>query len=228
MNKVETENNQYWLNRWQNNDVENFCQESPNEFLVKHFPKLKVSDFSTCVIPMCGCSIDILFFLYKGIKVIGIELSEKAVISFFTQNHIEYEVIEEDGYKYYKGDSVVIYVSDIFNLPKIAKNLPEFDIWYDRGAYIALPSELRAKYAKMMLEVCSEKTQILLLVMEHDKNPEIQTPPFSASQSELINNFSPSIEFKLIDSELREDIPDYRKAEGMTFQYYKAYIKKQD
>ena len=225
MNKVETNNNQYWLNRWQNNDIENFSQESPNEFLVKHFSKLKTTSSSTCLMPMCGSSIDILFFLSKGIKVVGVELSEKAVISFFTENRIKYEVIEENGYKYYKGEDVVIYVSDIFNLPGIVKSIPTFDIWYDRGAYIALPKDLRAKYAKMMLEVCSDKTQILLLVMEHDKDPEIQTPPFSASESELIYNFSPNIKFKLIDSELRDNIPDYRKAEGMTFQYYKTYIR---
>ncbi|AIT09544.1 thiopurine S-methyltransferase [Candidatus Francisella endociliophora] len=224
MNEVETNNNQYWLNRWQNNDVENFCQDAPNEFLVKHFPKLKVDESSVCLIPMCGCSIDILFFLSKGIKVVGIELSEKAVLSFFKQNNIKYETIEENGYKYYKGKDVVIYVSDIFNLPKIAKNLPTFDIWYDRGAYIALPHDIRAKYAKMMLEVCSDKTQILLLVMEHDKKS--QTPPYSVTQDELIKNFYPDIKFKLIDSEQRENIPDYRKAEGITFQYYKTYIRK--
>ncbi|ASG67070.1 thiopurine S-methyltransferase [Francisella halioticida] len=225
MNKVEIDNNQYWLNRWQNNDIENFSQESPNEFLIKHFSKLKITSSSTCLIPMCGSSIDILFFLSKGIKVIGIELSEKAAVSFFAENHIKYEIVDKNGYRYYKGDNVVIYVSDIFNLSEIVKNIPTFDIWYDRGAYIALPKELRAKYAKMMLEVCSGKTQILLLVMEHDRKS--QTPPFSVSQDELIKNFSPNIEFTLIDSELRDNIPDYRKAEGMTFQYYKTYIREQ-
>ncbi|WP_150467787.1 thiopurine S-methyltransferase [Francisella sp. SYW-9] len=223
MDKIDTNNNQYWLDRWQNNDVENFCQESPNEFLVKHFSKLQITSSSTCFMPMCGKSIDILFFLSKGVKVVGVELSEKAVISFFTENRIKYEVIEEKDYKYYKGEDVVIYVSDIFNLPEILKNLPSFDIWYDRGAYIALPPELRERYAKMMQETCSDKTQILLLVMEHDK--EAQTPPFSVSQDELGKNFSPNINFGLIDSQSRDTIPDYRKAEGMTFQYYKTYIR---
>ncbi|MDE5018711.1 thiopurine S-methyltransferase, partial [Francisella tularensis subsp. holarctica] len=81
-----------------------------------------------------------------------------------------------------------IYVADIFNLPKISNNLPVFDIWYDIGAYIALPNDLRTNYAKMMLEECSNNTQILLLVMEHDKTS--QTPPERVTQSELIKNFS--------------------------------------
>lgn len=224
MSKVETNNNQYWLDRWQNNDV-GFCQESPNEFLVKHFSKLNINDSSICLIPMCGCSIDMLYFLSKGVKVVGIELSEKAVLSFFSQNNIKHDVIQGDDYKLYKGNNIEIYVADIFNLPKIA-NLLTFDIWYDRGAYIALPNNLRAKYAKMMLQVCSDKTQILLLVMEHDKKS--QTPPFSVSQAELIKNFSPYIEFKLIDSKQRDNIPDYRKAEGMTMQFYTTYLRKKN
>ncbi|MBK2256962.1 thiopurine S-methyltransferase [Francisella philomiragia] len=223
MNKFELNNNQYWLDRWQNNDVD-FCQEAPNEFLVKHFCRFNINDSSVCLVPMCGCSIDMLYFLSKGIKVVGIELSEKAVLSFFSQNNIKYEIIEESDYKCYKGNDIEIYVTDIFNLPKIAKNLPDFGIWYDRGAYIALPEDIRARYAKMMLQVCSDNTQILLLVMEHDKKS--QTPPYSVTQAELIKNFSPNIEFELIDSKQRENIPDYRKAEGMTEQYYTAYLRK--
>lgn len=223
MNKFELNNNQYWLDRWQNNDVD-FCQEAPNEFLVKHFCRFNINDSSVCLVPMCGCSIDMLYFLSKGIKVVGIELSEKAVLSFFSQNNIKYEIIEESDYKCYKGNDIEIYVADIFNLPKIAKNLPAFDIWYDRGAYVALPEDIRTKYSKMMLQVCSDNTQILLLVMEHDKKS--QTPPYSVTQAELIKNFSPNIEFELIDSKQRENIPDYRKAEGMTEQYYTAYLRK--
>ncbi|MDE4944805.1 thiopurine S-methyltransferase, partial [Francisella tularensis subsp. holarctica] len=45
MNNLETNNNQYWLDRWQNDDV-GFFQESPNEFLVKHFSKLNINDSS--------------------------------------------------------------------------------------------------------------------------------------------------------------------------------------
>ncbi|MDE5012741.1 thiopurine S-methyltransferase, partial [Francisella tularensis subsp. holarctica] len=76
-----------------------------------------INDSSVCLIPMCGCSIYMLFFLSKGVKLIGIELSEKAVLSFFSQNTINYEVIHGNDYKLYKGDDIEIYVADIFNLP---------------------------------------------------------------------------------------------------------------
>ena len=71
MSKIETSkvNNKYWLDRWENNDVDNFCQESANEFLVKHFSKLKVDNNSLCFIPMCGSSIDILFFYLRRLKL---------------------------------------------------------------------------------------------------------------------------------------------------------------
>ncbi|MCL4117909.1 UNVERIFIED_CONTAM: hypothetical protein GTU68_062933 [Idotea baltica] len=225
MSEIETDkiNNKYWLDRWENNDVENFCQESANEFLVKHFSKLKVDNNSLCFIPMCGSSIDILFFLSKNITVVGVEISEKAVKSFFTTNHIEYEVLDQEGCKCYKGRNVSIYVSDVFESPKIAQKLPNISIWYDRGAYIALPELLRSKYAETMKSVITRQTQVLLLVMEHDK--KVQAPPFSVSQNELENNFSPDLKFKLIDDQPREDIPEYRQAEGMTFQNYKTYIR---
>lgn len=50
------------------------------------------------------------------------------------------------------------------------------------------------------------------------------SPPFSVSQNELENNFSPDLKFKLIDDQPREGIPEYRQAERMTFQNYKTYI----
>lgn len=225
MSEIETDNinNKYWLDRWENNDVENFCQESANEFLVKHFSKLKIDNNSLCFIPMCGSSIDILFFLSKNIKVLGVEISEKAVKSFFITNHIEYEVLDQEGYKCYKGRNVSIYVADVFELPKIAQKLPNITIWYDRGAYIALPKLLRSRYAEMMKRVTTKQIQVLLLVMEHDK--KVQAPPFSVSQNELMSNFSPDFEFQLIDDHPREDIPSYRQAEGITFQNYKTYIR---
>jgi thiopurine S-methyltransferase len=218
-----SENNQYWLDRWDCNDIDGFCQESPNESLVKHFSKFKLNANSTCMIPMCGNSIDIMFFVANKVNVVGIELSEKAAILFFKSHQLQYSVIQGDKYKCYQGDNVSIYVADVFDLPSLIKDMPLFDIWYDRGAYIALPDNLRYKYAKMMVEVCSDNIQILLLAMTHDR--ETQTPPFSISQDEINANFMPHIKFKLIDSQLRKPIPNYRKAEGMTYQYYNAYIR---
>ncbi|MDE5030208.1 thiopurine S-methyltransferase, partial [Francisella tularensis subsp. holarctica] len=58
-------------------------------------------------------------------------------------------------------------------------------------AYNALPNDLRTNYAKMKLEVCSNNTKILLLVIEHYKKS--QTPPYSVTQSDLIKNISTKI-----------------------------------
>ena len=89
MSKVEINHNQHWLDRRQNNDVD-FFQESPNEFLVKHFYGLNINSSSVCLMPICGSSIDMLYFLSNGVNVVGVELSEKDVLSFFSQNNIKY------------------------------------------------------------------------------------------------------------------------------------------
>ncbi|MDE4940731.1 thiopurine S-methyltransferase, partial [Francisella tularensis subsp. holarctica] len=39
-------------------------------------------------------------------------------------------------------------------------------------------------------------------------------------------NFSTKIKFELIDCITRDTIPDYRKAEVMTEQYYTTYLRK--
>lgn len=93
----------------------------------------------------------------------------KRLLNLFTTNYIEYEILDQEGCKCYKGGNVSIYVSDVFESPKIAQKLPNITIWYDRGAYIALPKLLRSKYAEMMKSVITKQTQVLLLVMEHDK-----------------------------------------------------------
>ncbi len=86
-----------------------------------------------------------------------LKYQRKQLYLFFTVNQIAYETLDQHGFKCYMSSNVSIYFSDIFELPEIAKSLPSINIWYDRGAYTALPEWLRVKYARMMKQVCIKK-----------------------------------------------------------------------
>ncbi len=67
--------NNDWLQRWENAKTE-FHQPEVNEYLIKHWDRLAGS---TVFIPLCGKTLDILWLANKGLRVIGIEISDIAI-----------------------------------------------------------------------------------------------------------------------------------------------------
>ena len=72
----------FWLDRWENKEI-GFHQNKANPLLTKNFEKLSLKDESRIFIPLCGKTLDIGWFLSKGYKVAGCELSEIAIKELF-------------------------------------------------------------------------------------------------------------------------------------------------
>ncbi len=221
MTNIASDNNKYWYERWKNKDTA-FDQKLPNQFLVKHLPKIKYSNTNICFVPLCGSSIDMLYLEQQGFKVVGVEISEQAILQFFNTHNIPYKKNRTiNDFKCFYSNKIKIVCADILEI-----NLDEIDqqpvLWYDRGGYVALPNAIRESYAKKMIEICGHQTQILLNTTIHDGNPE--QPPFSITQKELKSTFNNQINFELIEHYQIPELPEEKIQQGRSFQEYNIYI----
>ena len=74
-------NTEFWQNVWQNSQT-GFTQKKTNPMLIEHFKVLNVPKGGRVFVPLCGKSLDILWFLSEGFDVVGVELSEIAATNF--------------------------------------------------------------------------------------------------------------------------------------------------
>lgn len=165
---------EFWHERWRENRL-GFHQETPNALLVAHLDALGLKPGDTVFVPLCGKTLDIPWLLSRGLRVTGAELSEIAVRDLFAGMDVT-PVIETVGaLKRYSADGVEIYAGDIFDLT--AEVLGHVDAVFDRAALVALPEEMRGRYAAHVAEITGRARQ-LLITFDYDQSV-MDGPPFS-------------------------------------------------
>lgn len=173
----------FWLKNWEENQI-GFHMSAFNELLLAHIDKFNLKKESTIFVPLCGKSLDLIYFAKLGHRVIGLELSEKAVNAFFTENNLDFEIKTEGNYTHYvcKNLKIDIFQGDFFELkPEI---IGPIDFIYDRASLIALPEEMRVRYGKVIEKITKANSQMLLITVEYD-HPTLIGPPFSVKEEEV-------------------------------------------
>ncbi len=171
----------FWIERWKNNEI-GFHQETINRHLEEYWRHLDVPAGSTVFVPLCGKSLDMLWLVDQGYRVLGIELSHAAVESFFRENELAVEVTEENGLHLWKSQSISIYEGDFFSLAP--KQLSGVSAVFDRASLIALPDWMRCDYVEALKKLLPPSMGILLITLVYDQE-EMQGPPFSVSADEV-------------------------------------------
>jgi len=166
---------QFWLDRWQAGDIK-FHRNEVQEDLINYFPQLKTG--AKVLVPLCGKSLDLLWLKEQGYHIFGIELSDDAILQFFSESKIDYE---KKGNKY-TAEGLTLFAADIFALD----NLPLMDACYDRAALIALPEKLRSIYVLRILSWLKGGAPILLKTLSYDQRllegPPYAVPPASVKE----------------------------------------------
>lgn len=170
----------FWYQKWEANQI-GFHKAEANPLLVAHFPALGLAKSDRVFVPLCGKTLDIPWLLAHGMRVAGAELSALAVEQLFDGMGVTPEVTEVGALRRYSADSVDIYAGDIFDLT--AAELGAIDAVYDRAALVALPDEMRARYAAHLAEITGRARQ-LVICFEYDQS-KMNGPPFSVSPQEV-------------------------------------------
>jgi len=203
--------NNYWLQRWQDNNIK-FNQNEVNSLLVKHFNYLQLPSGSKVLVPLCGKSIDMLWLARQGHQVLGIELSEIACESFFTEQGLDYQKTKLTHFTYYESDNIKLLSGDFFNLKP--EHVGDINFIYDRAALIALPLDIRQKYVETLFSLCNKHTTMLLISFDYNQS-EMSGPPFSIPEKDVTQLYGNYFDINLLQRKHKASLNPHLVAKGL-------------
>lgn len=174
----------FWHLRWEKNEI-GFHESQANKLLLNYFHTLGLSKGSRIFVPLCGKTLDIAWLVSNGFRVVGVELSERAVEQLFVELGVTPDITDLGHLKYYSTQDIEIYVGDIFELSR--QQLGLVDAVYDRAALVALPEDMRSRYTAHLREITNTSPQ-LLICFEYDQNL-MDGPPFSIGPDKVSSQY---------------------------------------
>jgi thiopurine S-methyltransferase len=206
----------YWLERWQEGRI-GFHRADVNPRLALHHPRV-LGETIRVLVPLCGKSADLEWLAVQGHEVVGIELSDVAARAFFSERSIEPERREQPPFVEYRHGAIAILVGDFFAAtPELTGYC---DGVYDRAALIALPEDLRARYAAHLPALLAPKAKLLLLTLDYDAQGG---PPFAVPPSEVELRYAAARITALDSVDARAETPG-PIARGATFVNENTYL----
>lgn len=200
----------FWLNKWQKNDI-HFNQNEVNPFLLKYHQHLGALAGHNVFVPLCGKSIDMLWLMKQGASVVGVELSQMAIEQFIHENSLKATQSEQQPFVRYSDDQWLFWVGDYFTLSK--KEIGSVEYVYDRASLIAMPKDLRQQYVDHLLNIVDPGTKILLITMQYQA-PTDKLPPFSISMEEIEQIFKGAMTIECLESSDAQKLPEHLVKRG--------------
>ncbi|MEN1944914.1 thiopurine S-methyltransferase [Luteimonas sp. MJ293] len=189
----------FWHERWQAGRI-GFHQDRPLPLLCKHWPALELAPDSRVFVPLCGKSVDMAWLAERGHRVLGVELSEVAVRQFFDDCGLAPATHDSRFGIHYSAGPFELICGDAFALDEAA--LADCAAVYDRAALIALPPEMRARYADTLWRRLPAGCDGLLITLEYPQEQK-NGPPFSVIEAEVRQLLEPEWDVSVLE---RRDI----------------------
>ncbi|TFY95298.1 thiopurine S-methyltransferase [Pseudomonas nabeulensis] len=172
---------EFWQDRWARNQI-GFHLPDVNPYVQRHWPQLRLAEGAKVLVPLCGKSLDLMWLASQGHRVMGVELSEQAVESFFSEQNLTPRIRQQGVFKVYQADSIEIWCGDFLALD--AQALADCTALYDRAALIALPPLMRAQYTEHLNTFLRPGCQGLLITLDYDQTQKAG-PPFAVADAEV-------------------------------------------
>ena len=188
---------EFWHERWKHGQI-GFHQDKAHPMLTKSFNSLNLKKNTPVFVPLCGKSLDMFWLKDQGYTVIGNEISPIASEAFFIENNLAYKSETLFGFNTYVGQHTQIICGDFFDLQP--EMVTQAQAIFDRASLIALPPEMRLTYTAKLFSLFAQARPIFLITLEYPQH-EMQGPPFSVSQDELVDLYSQQYTIKKLHSE---------------------------
>lgn len=185
----------FWHQRWEKNEIA-FHEGKANPLLVTHFKELSLAKGGRVFVPLCGKTLDIAWLLSSGYRVAGAELSQLAIEQLFLELGVQPEISPVGEVAQWSAKNLDIFVGDFFALSRTM--LGPVDAVYDRAALVALPADMRSRYAAHLTEITGRVPQ-LLICYAYDQSL-IEGPPFSVSNEEVRRHYASQYDVTLRSS----------------------------
>ncbi|WP_166359187.1 thiopurine S-methyltransferase [Pseudomonas akapageensis] len=172
---------EFWHKRWEQNQI-GFHQEDVNPCLQRYWPGLGLASGARVLVPLCGKSLDMVWLAGQGLRVLGVELSSRAVEDFCREQQLQPQINRRGAFTVYQCDGIELWCGDIFALS--AADVADCVGLYDRAALIALPAEMRERYCAHLDGILPRECRGLLVTLEYDQ-AAMAGPPFSVTDDEV-------------------------------------------
>jgi thiopurine S-methyltransferase len=172
---------EFWLERWERAEI-GFHQDEINPYLARYWKKLSLARGGEVFVPLCGKSQDMVWLRQQGCFVLGVELSPVAVQDFFHEQGKSPERVSGGRFENYIADGICLACGDFFDLRK--EDMAKVNAVYDRASLVALPPDMRERYARHLVDILPRGTKILLVTFDYPQ-AEMQGPPFAVSVKDV-------------------------------------------
>ncbi|WP_397451982.1 thiopurine S-methyltransferase [Pseudomonas sp. NA-150] len=172
---------EFWHKRWASNQI-GFHSSEVNPYLLRFWGDVGISEGARVLVPLCGKSLDLAWLAGQGLKVLGVELSEKAIEEFFSEQQLSAQISQQGPFKVYSAESIELWCGDFFALT--VNDVADCAGLYDRAALIALPPEMRERYAQHLTRILPATCNGLLVTLDYDQT-QIDGPPFSVPDANV-------------------------------------------
>jgi thiopurine S-methyltransferase len=186
---------EFWLERWERAEI-GFHQDEVNPYLARYWKKLLLAYGGEVFVPLCGKSRDMVWLRRQGSFVLGVELSPVAVKEFFHEQGMSPVRVSGGRFDNHIADGICLSCGDFFDLRK--EDMAKVSAVYDRASLVALPPEMRERYARHLVEILPRGTQILLLTFDYPQ-AEMQGPPFAVSMKEVEALYGKCADIRLLE-----------------------------
>lgn len=190
---------QFWHDRWQTGRI-GFHEGRVNRMLEAYLDRLPVAPGARLFLPLCGKTRDIAWLRERGYLVAGAELSGVAIAELFEEMTLTPEATTDGKLTRHKAGRVEVFEGDIFDLT--AGTLGPVDAVFDRAALVALPPEMRERYAAHVTEITKAAPQLLVSFVYDQR--AMQGPPFSVPDEEVRRHYDAAYRVALLDD---RDVP---------------------
>ena len=184
---------EFWQQRWAAGQI-GFHQSEPTALLQKHWPALGIPAQAKVLVPLAGKSLDMLWLAAQGHQVLGVELTQRAVDQFFAEHALSPQVHSSRYGRHHVAGNIELICGDVFALD--AALLDDCSAVFERAAIIALPPDLRARYAATPYGLLPAGCQGLMITLEYAQ-AERDGPPFSVQEEEVRRLLQPRWEVEL-------------------------------
>ncbi len=212
-------NPEFWHQKWHNSEL-GFHLPQVHPLLQRYLGELSLKAGQIVFLPLCGKTLDIGYLLEQGYRVIGAELSDKAVSDLFASLHRQPIITDWQGGKRYQHGDLTVFQGDIFLLQAIDIEAP--DAIYDRAALIALPEAMRARYARHLLTLTNKAPQ-LLITLEYDQQ-EMDGPPFSVAEPQVKTLYGADYAIASLSRKMILHHEPVFQEQGLTALYENAFL----
>lgn len=193
---------EFWIDRWETGRI-GFHRSEPSVELLENEALFLGGGAHRVFVPLCGKSVDLPWLRSRGHEIVGGELSELAVRALFDESGLVPIVSDVAPFRVFTADGITVWCGDVLALRP--EHVGAIDRIWDRAALIALPLEIRVRYAAH-LAALAPGAQMLLVTIDYDAG-HTTGPPFAVSPDEIRDLYGSGVrtlsERDIVDAEPR-------------------------